>query len=576
MEQQRQKQALMQRLNDLQMLIDGETSTTYKQSLEKEKANCLNRLIELNKQTAITQTTDTQPTHQEVQSPQPPVTPVVAKSQPPIPNIISEKYVSFHNDVNSVSLGKLGALETNLLFATFHKLKEKQDELLVFEAEDIKSMIGSKTKVSLENLSKIVERLWKNIRAANFWILYPRAKENLMLFNRFHINYHDTQKTQVKSMEIQMNMPYFGYLLNFLNANFTSFELLEFQNINGKYAKTLYRFLKQWKSTGVPPKMEWGKFRELMGISNNIKLLRVLKRDILKPAIQELNKLPHFKNLCYEKLKTKGMGNRITHIQFYFQPVTKTSKDREQAKRDIRTIAWKIRSDRMLKELQRSRKQTEQKQQDELAMEILGHTFQHPQQLHVTLVIDQIQPVEKGYEFVLKYYNRGQEVKAHETHAVLPNKEALLEQIARANWLKIADYPLHNPYQQHSPQAQTTQKQPTPQQQSTQTQQLTQTSMEFQQEPNGFKTFKNLTRGQQPSPQQPTSYKDILGSYICRTLYMNSNGVPSSLKITDITTLASGHIQVDIQDVDKPHKSLKPFSFDSAKHFENWFRKYVE
>lgn len=48
-------------------------------------------------------------------------------------------------------------------------------------------------------------------------------------------------------MEIQVNMPYFGYLLNYLNANFTSFELLEFQNISGKYAKTLYRLLKQWK-----------------------------------------------------------------------------------------------------------------------------------------------------------------------------------------------------------------------------------------------------------------------------------------------------------------------------------------
>ncbi len=471
-----------------------------------------------------------------------------------------------------VSLGKLGALETNLLFAIFHKLKEKQDELLVFDINEIKTMVHA-VKISHSELSSVVKRLWKNIRLANFWILHPLADENIMLFRKFRINYHDTQKTQVKSMEIQVNMPYFGYLLNFLNANFTSFELLEFQNINGKYAKTLYRLLKQWKSMGVPPKTKWGKFRELMGIPGDYKMCE-LEVQILKPALKELNKLPHFKNLCYEKLKTKGMGNRITHIQFYFQPVTKTSKDREQAKKDLRTIAWKIRSDRMLKELQRSRKQTEQKQQDELAMEILGHTFQHPQQLHVTLVIDQIQPVEKGYEFVLKYYNRGQEVKAHETHAVLPNKEALLEQIARANWLKIADYPLTNTDQQSAP-TQTTQKQPTPQQQSTQTQQPTQTSMEFQQESNGFKTFKNLTRGQQPS-QQPTSHKDILGSYIGRTLYMNSNGVPSSLKIKDITTFPSGHIQVDIQDVDKPHKSLKPFSFDSAKHFENWFRKYVE
>ncbi len=102
-------------------------------------------------------------------------------------------------------------------------------------------------KISQSELSSVVKRLWKNIRLANFWILHPLADENIMLFRKFRINYHDTQKTQVKSMEIQVNMPYFGYLLNYLNGNFTSFELLEFQNISGKYAKTLYRLLKQWK-----------------------------------------------------------------------------------------------------------------------------------------------------------------------------------------------------------------------------------------------------------------------------------------------------------------------------------------
>nr|WP_221271571.1 replication initiation protein [Helicobacter sp. NHP19-012] len=195
-------------------------------------------------------------------------------------------------------------------------------------------------KISHSDLSGVVKRLWKNIKTASFWALYPYAKENIMLFRKFCINYYDTKKTQVKSMEIQVNMPYFGYLLNYLHGNFTCFELVEFQNISGKYAKTLYRLLKQWKSIGVPPKMEWRKFRELMGISENVKLLEVIERDMLKPATQELQKLPHFENLCYEKIKTKGMGNRITHIQFYFEPITKTSKDREQAKSDIRTIAW--------------------------------------------------------------------------------------------------------------------------------------------------------------------------------------------------------------------------------------------
>ncbi|BEG57227.1 hypothetical protein NHP21005_09150 [Helicobacter sp. NHP21005] len=55
---------------------------------------------------------------------------VITQNTPTVPNAIVEKYVTFHNDVNSVSLGKLGTLEANLLFAIFHKLKDRQDELL--------------------------------------------------------------------------------------------------------------------------------------------------------------------------------------------------------------------------------------------------------------------------------------------------------------------------------------------------------------------------------------------------------------------------------------------------------------
>ncbi|WP_141557757.1 replication initiation protein, partial [Helicobacter suis] len=359
MEKSKEQQALEQQLKDLQALIinSASTDTALKNALEQMQADCLKKLVELAKQTAKTTTPPTQstPEQQPVATPiatppttteltpppttqqeltttqQPLETQAIAQAKPTIPTAISKQYATFHNDVNSVSLGKLGALEANLLFAIFNKLKDRQDELLVFDLDEIKAMVHA-VKISKNELSGVVKRLWKNIRTANFWILLPKRDENHMLFKTFAINYHDTQKTQVKSMEIQVNMPYFGYLLNFLNANFTSFELLEFQNIRGKYAKTLYRLLKQWKSVGVPPRMEWGKFRELMGVPNKIKLIRVIEYEILKPAIQELKKLPQFESLCYEKLKTKGMGNRITHIQFYFQPTTKTSKDKEQAK----------------------------------------------------------------------------------------------------------------------------------------------------------------------------------------------------------------------------------------------------
>ncbi|BCD48532.1 hypothetical protein NHP194003_17360 (plasmid) [Helicobacter suis] len=440
--------------------------------------------------------------------------------------VISEKYIAFHNDVNSVNLGKLSALETNLLFAIFNKLKDRQDELLVFDLDEIKAMVHA-VKISKNELSGVVKRLWKNIRTANFWILLPKRDENHMLFKTFAINYHDTQKTQVKSMEIQVNMPYFGYLLNFLNANFTSFELLEFQNIRGKYAKTLYRLLKQWKSVGVPPRMEWGKFRELMGVPNKIKLIRVIEYEILKPAIQELKKLPQFESLCYEKLKTKGMGNRITHIQFYFQPTTKTSKDKEQAKRDLKTIAWKIKSQQVIEQIKRSKKQrAEQAKQEDSVMEILGAAFSKPQDPSIVLVIDSIHPTLKGYNFLAKFYQNGQQID--ERSATLANKEILLESFARAGYQRID---------------------------------LAQQSQQVDQTP------------QQPPDLNP---KDDLTDYIGRNLYMSKNGVPASLKIKDIARLKNGTIQVEVKDVDKPRKSLNPFKFENAAHFKNWFRKFAE
>ncbi len=75
-------------------------------------------------------------------------------------------------------------------------------------------------KISHNDLCGIAKRLWKNIRIANFWILFSK-EGNYIFFETLATNYRNTKKTQV-------NMPYFGYLLNFLNANFASFELLEF------------------------------------------------------------------------------------------------------------------------------------------------------------------------------------------------------------------------------------------------------------------------------------------------------------------------------------------------------------
>ncbi|WP_162982754.1 replication initiation protein, partial [Helicobacter vulpis] len=355
-----------------------------------------------------------------------------------------------------------------------------------------------------------------------------------------------------------VNMPYFGYLLNYLHGNFTSFELFEFQNISGKYAKTLYRLLKQWKSTGVPPKKDWREFRELMGVSLNVPAINV-EHVVLRPAVQELHKLPHFENLCYEKIKTKGMGNRITHIQFYFQPLTKTSKDREQAKKDLRTIAWKIRSEKAVKQLKRSMEQAKQTRLDNEMLEVLDMAFYKPQNPSVVLVVDGIQPAKDGFEILVKYYKEGKEFQAKS--AVLANKETFLTAMAKGGYQIVE---LQVPQMQQKPQ---------------QTPQPKEIKIGLQTDKNGFKTFQGLTRPNQPqqlSQPQALNHNNDLTEYIGRNLYMSNNGVPAALKIKSITYTENNKLRVDIQDIDKPHKILNPFILDNVKHFKSWFKKYME
>ncbi|GMB90623.1 hypothetical protein NHP190002_13280 [Helicobacter ailurogastricus] len=126
MNPEQQKQALIQQLHGLQALINAETNTTLKGVLEQEKAECLQKLLALapqhtklpsstQDQTTTTNTPEQQPTTPPTTTgtpirptQQPITTEVITQNTPTITNAIAEKYVTFHNDVNSVSLGKLG------------------------------------------------------------------------------------------------------------------------------------------------------------------------------------------------------------------------------------------------------------------------------------------------------------------------------------------------------------------------------------------------------------------------------------------------------------------------------------
>lgn len=255
--------------------------------------------------------------------------------------------VKYHNDLNKIKLPNFTAQEQNLLFTILAKIKNKKQEnnepIRLFMKDIVIGKIESR-----EVFTEIMESLKNKFFKASFRQIIETETEiidsHFHLFNKMDIHYtkkdpndgYDDSKI-FYHIDLEVNQR-FEYLIKELTSNFTTFELLEFINLNSKYTKTLYRLLKQYRSTGIM-KMKWNEFESIMDIPRNTYNMCDIDKQILKPAIKELTKertlfdtsRVAFQNLQYEKIKEKGFGGRgqggkIVGIQFTFTPEATQSK----------------------------------------------------------------------------------------------------------------------------------------------------------------------------------------------------------------------------------------------------------
>lgn len=245
--------------------------------------------------------------------------------------------VKYHNDFNKIQLPSFTEQEQNLLFLIFAKIKEKGiDNVINLYANDFK--INEKLSNSREYLTDNINSLKYKFFKANFkQIIETRTEiihKYVNLFETMEIHYvkrnpddgYD-ESTLFNRITLKIN-PDFAYLVNQLTTNFTAFELEEFISLSGKYTKTLYRLLKQYRTTGKVY-FEWEEFKRIMDIPEKMKMCDIDK-DILKPVIKELTKERNlfdqirvpFKNLAYEKdkAKSRGRGGKVIGITFTFKP----------------------------------------------------------------------------------------------------------------------------------------------------------------------------------------------------------------------------------------------------------------
>ncbi len=440
-------------------------------------------------------------------------------------------YITYHNNTNKVNLGKLSEREANLLFAIFQKLKDQGNTLIRFEPQELKQMIMVKSNLTNRQLLQILKNLLDNIGGANFWIIREHVENgeiyedhtSYMLFKQFEIRIHKSTQT-IEYLEVQLNDSY-QYLLNNLGmgGQYTSFKLLEFQRVRGKYAKTLYRLLKQYKSTGILS-VEWSQFRELLDIPKDYKMENI-DQKILTPSLKELRKIYPFEHLSYKKERRNSHDRRkVTHIDFYFEQLPQgetkqqKQKDKQCAKRDIKLVSWDI-NNQIAK---RNAKATMEARFLELKT-LIGYQFRHNN--GTILKIDNV-TFEKNQMFLHVLTNKNSQKLR------VSNKTFALELLFV----------------------------------------------------NGYSLKKDsLLEEIEPPKIHPITNEPIkeFAEYIGKTIHITNfnvdqcpEGINNYLKITRIVKLNDNRICISIQDVDKPEKLLKPFIAKDEKHLKNWFKKH--
>ena len=150
--------------------------------------------------------------------------------------------VKYHNDLNSVSFRSWSAEEMNLFFTVIAKIRDNGIETIILETDELKELTQSADKHH-KRWEEVMVKAGKKVMNLQYYETTGRNFSIMNLFQEFTVN--PDEQTIVVSATAR-----FEYIINKIQANFTTYELEEFVNLQSTYSKTAYRLLKQWRTKG--------------------------------------------------------------------------------------------------------------------------------------------------------------------------------------------------------------------------------------------------------------------------------------------------------------------------------------
>ena len=215
--------------------------------------------------------------------------------------------VEYDNTLNSLQFKGFTAMDYNILMALCYKVKGRGHAKIIIPFDELKQLTDFREQsdsLFIKDLERMIDKLIK-VSATH---ITGDKKTFFVLFPTFEIN-HKSRK-----LTVSVNKD-FTFILNKLSDQFTQFELKEFAELESKYAKTLYKNLKQFKRTGWwRPSVE--ELRIALDVPENYSNKRIMG-DILKPALKLLE--DKFEDLKCEPIRAQKRGAPVERYYFTFR-----------------------------------------------------------------------------------------------------------------------------------------------------------------------------------------------------------------------------------------------------------------
>lgn len=216
--------------------------------------------------------------------------------------------VKYHNYMNSLKFTNFTAVDFNFLMALCSRMKNQDTNKLIFSFEELRKITGY-TRTSLKVFANDIMKMNEKLMKMNCRLEQDDEIIQFVLFPTFATN------IRKQTLTVAVNEQ-FTFILNELIKNFTRFDLSEFVKLDSKYSKTLYRLLKQFKTTGKF-EVTLNDFKAKMDCPkayNNKQFMQ----NIINPSLRELQN--YFQNLkCTVKYEHKR-GKPVSGYIFTFTP----------------------------------------------------------------------------------------------------------------------------------------------------------------------------------------------------------------------------------------------------------------